>query len=447
MSSLQQYIDIFNTERTSLESGSCTPLNACRDTALKALLEKGLPTRHNERYKYCDVEAAFSPDYGINLHRVMGTGDPYETYRCNVPNLRTSLYFVVGDTVFPGGAHTAPLPEGVVVTSLCKAAENMPELIKSFYNKAASRQYDGVTALNTLLVQDGLFIYIPEGIRLKHPIQVVNVSNAGFPLMSNRRVLLLAEKECEATLLFCEHAFGSSPSLSTQTVEAFIEEDAAVNIYSIEETAENHARFCNLYVEQEANSHVTFNGVSLTCGQTRNGMDFRLLGEGADVVANGAVIADRNQYVDNNILIEHVAPKCSSDLLYKCVLNGNSTSAFAGYVLVRPDAQQTNSQQTNANICISPTAHAYSQPMLEIYADDVKCSHGSTIGKLDETALFYMQQRGIPEEEARLLLQHAFINDVLRRVSIEHLRDRLSHLVDSRFRGQLTPCRDCRMCK
>ena len=120
--------------------------------------------------------------------------------------------------------------------------------------------------------------------------------------------------------------------------------------------------------------------------------------------------------------------------------------AFAGKVLVQRDAQQTESQQTNANICASPTARAFSQPMLEIYADDVKCNHGSSIGKLDETALFYMRQRGIPEAEARLLLQHAFINDVLQRVTLEHLRDRLSHLVDLRFRGQLSKCRDCAMC-
>lgn len=162
---------------------------------------------------------------------------------------------------------------------------------------------------------------------------------------------------------------------------------------------------------------------------------------------NGAVITDETQHVDNNVLADHVAPNCTSDMLYKYVLDGRSTGAFAGKVLVRTDAQKTVSQQTNANLCASPQARVYSQPMLEIYADDVKCNHGSTIGKLDENALFYMRQRGVPEAEARLLLQHAFINDVLQRVTLEHLRDRLSHLVELRFRGELSKCRDCKMCR
>ena len=205
-------------------------------------------------------------------------------------------------------------------------------------------------------------------------------------------------------------------------------------------------RFSNLYAELQKKSRVSCNGVMLTCGASRNTMDFRLMGEGASVVANGAVVADAKQRVDNNILVDHQAAGCTSDLLYKYVLDGESVGAYEGKVLVRPGAQQTASEQVNANICATPQAHAYTQPMLEIYADDVKCNHGSSIGKLDETALFYMRQRGIPEAEARILLQHAFINDVLRRVEIDHLRERLSHLVELRFRGELQKCRDCSLC-
>lgn len=179
----------------------------------------------------------------------------------------------------------------------------------------------------------------------------------------------------------------------------------------------------------------------------RNRVDVRLTGEGATTEICGAVVADKEQRVDNNILVEHLAPGCTSDMLYKYVLNDQSVGAFAGKVYVAEGAQKSLSQQTNANLCASPAARAFSQPMLEIYADDVKCNHGSTIGKLDEAALFYMQQRGIPLAEARLLLQHAFINDVLQRVEIEHLRERLAHLVDLRFRGELGKCKGCAMCK
>ena len=229
--------------------------------------------------------------------------------------------------------------------------------------------------------------------------------------------------------------------------EVYAEEGAELNVYSIEETNARTTRFSTIYVEQQANSRFSYDGIALTCGQSRNRLDVRLRGEGATAEMYGAVIADSEQRADNNIVVEHLAPKCTSDMLYKYVLGGHSTGAFAGKVYVAPGAQQTASEQTNANLCASPTARAYSQPMLEIYADDVKCNHGSTIGKLDEGALFYMRQRGIPEAEARLLLQHAFVNEVLRHVDIEHLHDRLSHLVEMRFRGELgSQCHGCRGC-
>ncbi len=443
----QQYLDIAAQERALLDAGSCLPLNARRDQAAEVLKKNGLPTHRVERYKYCDVPEAFAPNYGLNLRRVLTAKSPYETYRCNVPNLSTSFYLVVNDVVVPSQGHTAALPEGVEVCSLCEASAKMPDFIGEYYDKAASKSEDGVTAVNTLLVQDGILIYIPDGVQLKNPIQLVNVATASkAPLMSNRRLLVVAGKGAKASILLCDHAAPGVSALTTQVVEVFADEMAEISLYNIEETADEIVRFYNLYAELQKNSRVSCNGVMLTCGASRNTMDFRLMGEGASVVANGAVVADAKQRVDNNILVDHQAAGCTSDLLYKYVLDGESVGAYAGKVLVRPGAQQTASEQVNANICATPQAHAYTQPMLEIYADDVKCNHGSSIGKLDETALFYMRQRGIPEAEARILLQHAFINDVLRRVEIDHLRERLSHLVELRFRGELQKCRDCSLC-
>ena len=405
------------------------------------------PTHRVERYKYCDVPAAFAPNYGLNLRRVLTDRHPYETYRCNVPNLSTSFYLVVNDVVVPAQGHTAALADGVEVCSLCEAAQKNAGFIEQYYDRAAAKGEDSVAALNTLLVQDGVLIHIPDGVQLKNPIQLVNVATASkAPLMSNRRVLIVAGKGAKASILLCDHAAPGVSALTTQVVEVFADEMADVSLYNIEETADEIVRFSNIYAELQKQSRVSCNGVMLTCGTSRNTMDFRLLGEGASVVANGAVVADGTQRVDNNILVDHQAAGCTSDLLYKYVLDGESVGAYAGKVLVRPGAQKTASEQVNANICATPKAHAYTQPMLEIYADDVKCNHGSSIGKLDETALFYMRQRGIPEAEARILLQHAFINDVLRRVEIEHLRERLSHLVELRFRGELQKCRDCSLC-
>ena len=454
MESFKQYTDIYRQHRDWVDNGSCNVMNQHRETAANLLSEQGLPTHKVERYKYTDANEAFAPDFGLNLMRKPMDVNPYDTFKCNVPNLSTSLFFVVNDmpAEAPQSSY-ALLPEGVIVSSLNKVAASHPELLEKYYNRAAAEDrdfrtgHDGVTLLNTMLAKDGLLIYLPKNTVLKAPIQVVNVVSANIDLMCVRRVLIVAEEGAQGSVLFCDHAEGDKQYLTTQVIEAYAEEGAQVNIYSIEETNDNTTRFSTLYVEQEAKSRISYDGIVLTCGKSRNRLDVRLRGEEARAELYGAVIADGEQRVDNNILVEHLSPKCTSDMLYKYVLDGQSNGAFAGKVYVAPGAQQTASEQTNANICVTPTARVFSQPMLEIYADDVKCNHGSTIGKLDEGALFYMRQRGIPEDEARLLLQHAFINDVLRHVDIEHLHDRLSHLVELRFRNELGQhCHSCMGC-
>lgn len=446
MASERQYLELYQAQGELLKKHSCEALNQPRDIVAQQLMQKGLPTTKVERYKYTDAESAFAPDYGLNLTRATGKEDPYTTYRCNVPGLSTWLYYVVNDVVCPAQPNKTPLPEGVVVGSICQAMATHGSLIKQYYHQAASNEYDGVTALNTMLVQDGLFIYLPQGITLEQPIQIVNVSAAKVDLMSNRRVLVVAEEGSKAAILFCDHAEGNNQYITTQVTEIYAHAKSNIDIYSIEETNERNVRFVNFYCELQTESNVTFNGITLNNGLTRNRMDFRMKGEGASIGTYGAVIADKEERVDNSILAEHAAPSCQSDMLYKYVLNGKSVGAFAGKVLVQEGAQQSLSQQTNANLCASPEAHAYSQPMLEIYADDVKCNHGSTIGKLDENALFYMRQRGIEEKEARLLLQHAFVNDVLQRIKIDYLRERISLMVEKRFRGELQQCQGCNMC-
>ena len=228
-------------------------------------------------------------------------------------------------------------------------------------------------------------------------------------------------------------------------VEVFAEQGAELDIYAVEETDFVNTRFCNVYIEQASKSKVTYSGMTLHNGVSRNTVNVRLNGEQAEVNTYGAVVADGKERVDNNLLIDHIGEGCTSEMLYKYVLDDNAVGAFAGKVLVEPGAQHTQSQQTNDNLCVSQHARAFAQPMLEIYADDVKCNHGSTVGKLDANALFYMQQRGVPEKEASLLLQHAFINDVLQRIKMETLRDRLSYLIEQRFRGNSIHCKGCRM--
>ena len=454
MNSHIQYIELYRQYQTLLDGGSCAAMNAARAQAATLLEEQGLPTRKEERYKYTSAAAAFEPDFGLNLKRLVGHTDPYQTYRCSVPNLSTALFFVVNDVPYPASeAAKAQLQQGVTVDSFRNMAASRPELLEKYYNRAAATDrdfkhgHDGVTLLNTLLAQDGIVVYIPEGVTLTTPIQIVNVASAHADFMSVRRVLIVAERGSRASVLFCDHADSSHKYLSTQVAEVYIEDDAEMDIYTIEETTAQNTRFSTIYVEQADRTKFSYDGVTLLSGVSRNRLDVRLKGKDSRAELYGAVIADGEQRVDNNIIVEHLAPQCTSEMLYKYVLDGQSMAAFAGKVYVAPGAQKTESLQTNANLCASPQAHAYSQPMLEVYADDVKCDHGSTVGKLDQNAMLYMRQRGIPKNEARLLLQHAFINEVLRHVQIENIHDRLCALIDQRFRGDLKKCKTCSFCK
>ena len=406
MSAEQQYIDFYREAAGVISQRSLPVMNAAREAAFQNFCAQGFPSRKVERYKYSDVQADFAPNYGISLTPLQVADMPY-----------------------------------------CSTLAQADERVAAFYGQVADGA-DSVVALNTMLAVDTLVIHIPRNVRPQHPIQISHLLRSNVDdVMVNRRLLIVAEEGAQGVILLCEHTDGQSRTLSTQVTEIFVGEGANIQVNAVEETTEQHTALDNVYVHQAAASHVSYNGVILTCGQTRHRLDFRLDGKGADMVARGVVVADGQQRVDNSLVVDHVAPSCTSDMLYKYVLDGHSVGAFAGLVLVEKGAQKSLSQQTNANICAAPTARAFSQPMLEIYADDVKCNHGSTIGKLDESALFYMRQRGIPEREARLILQQAFVGDVLRHIELERLRERLAHLVEMRFRGELSACAGCKMCR
>ena len=422
-------------------------MNAVRDEAFENFKTLGIPTKKLERYKYTDMTKLFEPNYGVNLKRLDIPVNPYDAFRCDVPNLSTSLYFIVNDTFYTKTTPKAQLPDGVRIGSLKAEAEKNPELIAKYYARLANTSDDGITALNTMLAQDGLLVYVPKNVRVERAVQVINILRSDVDLMINRRVLIIVEEGAEIKLLFCDHAADDPNFLTTQVIEAYVGRNASLDLYCMEETHEKNVRVSNLYIDQEADSRVNHNIITLHNGVTRNRTDLTLSGEGAECVLNGCAIADKNQVVDNNTLIDHKVPHCDSKELYKYVLDGKATGAFAGRVLVRKGAQKTTSEERNQNICATREARMFTQPMLEIYADDVKCSHGSTVGQLNDAAMFYMRQRGISEKEAKLLLEFAFINEVIDTMKLEPLRDRLHHLVEKRFRGELSKCEGCKLCK
>ena len=446
MNSEIQYIDLYQQAREMIFSHAPEAMNAVRDEAFEHFVSAGFPSRKVERYKYTDIQKLFEPDYGVNLNRLEIPVDPYKAFRCDVPNLSTSLYFVVNDMFYHDDKPKGHLPEGVIIGSLKDFATT------EYYNRLAGQANDAITDLNTMLAQDGLYVYVPKGVKVDRAIQVINILKApkaggAVSLMVNRRVLIILEANAEIKMLFCDHAADDRNFLATQVIEAYVGENASLDLYCLEETHHKNVRVSNVYIDQQANSRVNHNVITLHNGVTRNKLDLTLSGEGAECQCYGCVIADKQQHVDNNTLIVHKASHCTSHELYKYVLDDKATGAFAGRVLVEHGAQKTTSQMTNQNLTATKEARMYTQPMLEIYADDVKCAHGSTVGQLNDAALFYMRQRGISLDEAKLLLQNAFINEVIDKMQLEPLRDRLHYLVEKRFRGELNKCEGCKLCK
>lgn len=447
MSSEKQYIDLYNQCKGMINKHAPQVLNDLRDKAFDDFCRLGFPSKKVERYKYTDMQKIFEPDYGLNLNRLEIPVNPYDVFKCDVPNLSTSLYFVVNDSFYDKILPKCSLAEGVVVGSLSKVATEHPELVAKYYGKIANAGDDAVTALNTMLSQDGLMVYVPKNVKVEKAIQVINILRSDVDLMVNRRVLIVMEQGSEAKFLFCDHAADDRNFLATQVIEAFVGENAKLDLYCLEETHYKNTRVSNVYIEQQANSVVNHNVITLHNGITRNRLDLVFKGEGAECFANGCVIADKSQHIDNNTLIDHQVGHCTSHQLYKYVLGDEAVGAFAGRILVRKDAQKTSSNEINQNLCTTKKARMFTQPMLEIYADDVKCSHGSTVGQLNDAAMFYMRQRGISEKEAKLLLEFAFVNEVVDQIQLEPLKERLRYLVEKRFRGELNKCEGCKLCK
>lgn len=405
MKSEQQYIELYNEASQLIKQKSCDVMNAVRDAAFAVFKEKGFPSKKVERYKYTDVDAAFAPNYGISL---------------NALEVKPSKYIF--------------------------SFKNAPIDLTPYYNNIADGT-DAITALNTALVHEGLLIYIPKNERPDDPIVVDNYLRGNAATMMNRRVLVILEQGAEATIIINDHAADKQRFLTTQVMEIVAKDNSHLDIYEIEETTPLCSRFSNVYIKEGRDCSIKHNSITLFNGQTRNLCDVYLEGENSEITLNGCAIGTGSQRIDNNTLIDHKVPNCQSNELYKYVVDDKSVGAFAGKILVEHDAQKTSSQETNANLCASKEARMFTQPMLEIYADDVKCAHGSTVGVMDETALFYMRQRGIPEDEARTLLKNAFMGQVIDQITFEPLRQKLYVKVEKRFRGELDKCEDCGLCK
>ncbi|MBQ7853659.1 MAG: Fe-S cluster assembly protein SufD [Muribaculaceae bacterium] len=443
MSALSQYIEIFDSHRATIEAKSAEVMNLCRQDARNRLEGKRLPQKGTEGYEKTSIEDMFAPDFGVNINRVNIPVDVSLSFKCDVPNMSTIMAFVVNDSFVPSSTLHNKMPQGVIIDSLAKVATENPQLVSRYYNQLADNDNEAV-ALNTMLAQDGVMIYVPRGVVMGRPIQLVNIFNSAAPLMGVRRLVIVVEEGAKAQLLICDHTQNSEYRyLSSQVIEAFVGQNASLDIYDIEESSDTTSRYSQLYARQERDSQLIVNGVTLTGGVTRNDYHIELVGDNCTSTLGGMAIGSGHQHIDNNSDVRHLSAHCNSNQLFKYVLDEESTGAFEGAIYVAPGAQFTEAYQSNRNLLASKSARMHTKPQLEIYNDDVKCSHGATTGQLDADALFYMRSRGIPEQEARTMLMQAFMVDVIDMVKMEGLRDRLRHLVEKRFYGQQASCADC----
>jgi len=444
----QQYLDIYTQHHETIKKHSTDVMNKGRDAAFEKFSALGFPASELENYKYTSLKEPLSIDYGLNINRIKFSVNPYEVFKCDVPGISSYLYFVVNDGFYPVHIErNNTIPEGVIIGSLKSAAEEYPELVEKYFGKLSEKQNDGLVAFNGAFAQDGFFMYVPKNVVLDKPVQLINIMRSNVDFMANSHNLIILEEGAKAQLLVCDHTMDDVHFLSNRITEVFVGENATYEHYKLENVHNKTANLCTLLVDQRSSSNFLGNVITLHNGITRNTVEIELNGEHCETMMCGMAFADKNQQVDNFTSIIHNKPNCHSTELFKYVLDDSSKGGFTGKLYVAKDAQKTQAYQINKNILLSDAAKMRTRPQLEIYADDVKCSHGATIGQLDASSMFYMRQRGIPEKEAKLLLMYAFTADVIDNIRIDALQDRIKMLVEKRLRGELSKCEGCVICK
>lgn len=447
MSALKQYLDLYGEHRALIDANSACPLNNLRDRAATVLSTAVLPKEGSDNYENVDLEKMLAPDFGLNIARVDIDVNPAATFRCDVPLVSAAPFLLVNDTFAKSKKSMEGIPDGVEVGSLRSFALNYPEEVEKYYGKIADLN-NPLVALDTMLAQDGLYLHVKKGVRIEKPLQLVNILNNGSPLMAVRRVLVIIEDEAEAKLLVCDHTQNPDVDfLALETVEIFVGANASFDYYNLEESTVSTSRLSTLYLSQERDSRVVIDGMTLYNGTSRNEYYCDFKGEGASLRLLGMGIEDESRRVSTYTRINHNVGHCHSDELFKFTVDDEARAAFTGRIYVAPGAVKTEAYQSNRNIVGSDTARMESRPELEIYNDDVKCSHGSATGQLDALQMFYMRTRGLDEQTARLLLKQAFMADIIDGIRVDSLRDRLHLLVERRFAGAESACASCGGCK
>ena len=428
------YLSNFVSFEQRLNGESTTPIHQIRRSAIERFGALGFPTSRDEEWRYTNLSPLTRTDFVPVLEPDFSGVTEAAIAPFTFAGLECiQLVFVDGHYAGDLSTLDAP-PSGVKVASLAAAFEEIPELVKPHLGRYASCEQEAFTALNTAFLSDGAFVHLPRGKVVEQPIHLLFLSTGREePSVSYPRILVVAEEGSQVTIVESYAGIGDSLYLTNAVTEIVAGENAVVDHYRIQRESDLAFHLSDLSVHQARD--VSFRSTCITLGGrlTRNHVHTVLRGEGIDSTLNGLYLVDGDQHVDNHTLIEHTRPNCASHEFYKGILDGQSTGVFRGQILVHQAAQKTNAYQSNQNLLLSGEADINTKPQLEIYADDVRCSHGATVGQLDPDAIFYLRSRGIGVEESARLLTHAFAGEIVDRVKIDSVRQQLDKLVTARL--------------
>jgi Fe-S cluster assembly protein SufD len=397
-----------------------------RAEALEALNKLDFPTLRNEDWKYTKVSGIVKNEYHPSAPSQFDI-TPYI-----IPEADENRLVFINGFFMEGLSIVKSSSENLIIGNIIDAEAKHPDLFKKYFAKKADHQNQVFTALNTAWFTGGAFIYVKDKAVIDRTIHIINIVT-GDKTIAQPRNLIIAGKHSQAKMIMTFEALDAKTSFVNAVTEIFVDENAHLAIDKLQNENAETSHISTEQVYQEVNSNFTINTITLNGGLVRNSLNIVIDAENCESNLNGLYILDENQHVDNHTLVDHKKPHCQSNELYKGIMSGKSTGVFNGKVFVRQDAQKTNAFQSNKNILLSDDATINTKPELEIYADDVKCSHGSTTGQMDDDAVFYLQARGIGKDSAMRLLMTAFASDVLEKIKSEPLREKIENLIEEKL--------------
>jgi Fe-S cluster assembly protein SufD len=415
-----------------------------RNAAIEAFKESGFPAAHDENWRNTDLKSTLSENYNYYLQPEFDNSLQLDKiFECNIPHLQTEMISQLNGWYVSDNGGLTKNNQGVIIGSLSAAMAKYPDLIDKFYGQIADNRKNGFVALNNAFAKDGIFIYVPDGVKVEMPLQMVNIIHHNENIFIQNHNLIVLGKNSRLQLVQCDDSVDHQRSLINTVTEIFIDEGASLDHYKLQNKNDVSTLINTIFFKLERNATMSTNAITLNGGLIRNDNHLLLNGEHCDANIFGVYLVDKDQHVENHVFVDHAFPNCTSNELFKGIADDSAHAVFNGHILVRKDAQKTNAYQNNKNILLTDKATVNAKPFLEIYADDVKCSHGATIGQLDENAMFYLKSRGIGQHNARTLLMYAFAAEVINKIKIDPLKIRIDDMVKKRLRGELSICEQC----